>query len=221
MKSGCAYGVVWDLDGTLLDSLSSVLNALKYALDPYAREPIDLGIFAHLGGPPDRFFGKFVQDPSMVEPALKRFHEYSASHGWNIAPFPGASETLHKMKDMGIRLAVWTGRDRESAFEAFASYGWEGLFDAVVCGDDLVTHKPSPEGMDAIVSTLAVPRENLLFVGDSDVDAKAGHACGVRTLLIRGGRKLDPSIEALVWQHSNDASGAYLRALEWCRTVGY
>jgi phosphoglycolate phosphatase-like HAD superfamily hydrolase len=69
-----------------------------------------------------------------------------------------------------------------------------------VCGDDLPTHKPDPEGLREIVRRLGVRPEEVLFVGDADVDVLGGVGCGVDTLLIRHTREIELHIISKSWR---------------------
>ena len=68
--------VVFDLDGTLLDSLPLVLRAFTHAVAPFGGRPT-MAMFATLGGPPERIFGDMVADPNQVPAALRRLHDYN------------------------------------------------------------------------------------------------------------------------------------------------
>jgi phosphoglycolate phosphatase len=113
-----------------------------------------------------------------------------------IRPFSGAIDALHRLRDGGVQLAIWTGRDRSTTVELLAAHALNGLFGAVVCGDDLPTHKPDPAGLYEIVRQLGVVPAETLFVGDADVDVLGGVAAGIPTVLIRHGREISATIAA-------------------------
>ena len=191
--------VVFDLDGTLLDSLSVVLGALRHALEPYGRQPT-MDIFPQLGGPPEKFLQGLVHDPRHVPVVMERLAEFHRLNGHLLRPFPGVAALLEQLQRRGVRLAVWTGRDRVSAGWLLQHHGLARHFGAVVCGDDLPTHKPSPEGLREILRRLDVAAGETVFVGDADVDVLGGVSCGVDTLLIRHGREIDAALVAKCWQ---------------------
>lgn len=72
-------------------------------------------------------------------------------------------------------------------------------FAAVVCGDDLPTHKPEPEGLRDILRRLQVTPAETLLVGDADVDVLGGVSCGVDTLLIHQGREIEATLARRCW----------------------
>jgi HAD superfamily hydrolase (TIGR01509 family) len=190
--------VVFDLDGTLIDSLTLVLQAIAHALEPFAPRPT-MDIFAHLGGPPERFLRTLLTDLSHVPAAMERMDAYHRSNMHLIQPFVGAVQLLENLRREGVQLAVWTGRDRASTDVLLRAHRLAEYFGVVVCGDDLPTHKPDPAGMREILRRLGIGPEEALFVGDADVDVLGGVACGVNTLLIRHARPIVPAISTQSW----------------------
>jgi HAD superfamily hydrolase (TIGR01509 family) len=190
--------VVFDLDGTLLDSLPLVLNAITHALEPFGRRPT-MEIFANLGGPPERFLGPLLDDLKNLPTALERLESFHRQNAHLIRPYEGVNARLAGLRTLGVQLALWTGRDRESADWLLKLHGLDAFFATVVCGDDLPTHKPDPSGLREIMRRLAVTPAETLFVGDADVDVLGGVGCGVDTLLIRHNRAVELHIAAKSW----------------------
>ena len=191
--------VVFDLDGTLLDSLPLVLSAITHALEPFGKRPT-MDIFARLGGPPERFLGPLLDDLKNLPVALERLEAFHRENAHLIRPYEGVNTLLAGLKNLGVQVALWTGRDRESADWLLKNHQLEGFFATVVCGDDLPSHKPDPTGLREIMRRLGVKPEETLFVGDSDVDVLGGVGCGVDTLLIRHNREVELHIAAKSWR---------------------
>ncbi len=200
--------VVFDFDGTLLDSLPLVLAAITHAIDGYGPKPT-MEIFAGLGGPPERFLGPLLHDERHLPVALERLTKFHRENSHLMAPFAGADAALGALRAAGVRVALWTGRDRYSAERLLSLRGWKDHFSAVVCGDDLESHKPDPAGLRAILRTLAVPPEETLFVGDADVDVLGGVAGGVDTIMIHHGRTVAPAVTAQAWRLAASPPEAY------------
>jgi phosphoglycolate phosphatase/pyrophosphatase PpaX len=207
--------VVFDFDGTLFDSLPLVLRALKHALAPYVDEPPTMAIFARLGGPPASFMPQLVGHPRQVPAALRRLDAYHREHSHLLRPFDGARGMLEVLHARGVPLAIWTGRDRESADWLLHENRLADLFNVVVCGDDLPTHKPDPQGLREILTRLGVAPAEALFIGDADVDVLAGHACSVSTVLIRQAREVPPEVRAKAWREVVSPAESYELALAW------
>jgi HAD superfamily hydrolase (TIGR01509 family) len=198
-RAVCPRAVVFDLDGTLLDSLPLVLAAISHALEPFGtRPPPD--IFARLGGPPERFLGPLLNDLSHVPEAMKRMESFHHDNAHLIQTYEGAAALLGALRQLGLGVALWTGRDRSSTNWLLERHGLAGLFTTTLCGDDLPSHKPDPAGLREILRRLDVRPEETLFVGDADVDVLGGAGCGVDTLLIRHRREVAVHIVAQSWQ---------------------
>lgn len=207
--------VVFDLDGTLFDSLPGVLRAIRHALEPFESRPLTMDIFPNLGGPPERFFPGLLRDPAHAPAALARLSSFVAENGWDASLYPGATGLLGDLVRAGFRTAVWTGRDRASTLELVQRHALGSLISAAVCGDDLATHKPDPEGMAVLLRGFAAAPGETLFVGDSDVDVRSGEAAGVRTILIRAGRTLDEDVAAKAWRVAESHAEAYALVRSW------
>lgn len=208
--------IVFDLDGTLLDSLPFVLATIKYAIEPFGVSPT-MDIFAHLGGPPDRFLPDILGGQENVAVALRRMEIFHTENQHLIVPFGGVAALLQELRAHGVALAIWTGRDRASTEWLLATHQLSGYFSAVVCGDDLPTHKPDPAGLRAILQQLDVAPEHTLFLGDADVDVLGGVSCGVDTVLIRHTREVHASVEAKSWRSVISPAEAYALAVACAR----
>ncbi len=205
--------VVFDFDGTLVDSLPLVLRAITHAIEPFGPRP-SMDIFAKLGGPPERFLPGLIEDARHVPAAIARMGDYHARHQDQIRPFDGVEIVLRQLRDAGLRLAVWTGRDRATTELLIAEHGLGEHFAIVVCGDDLPTHKPDPEGLREILARLGVPPAEALMVGDADVDVLGAAACGVPAVLIRHGRIVEAGVRARAWRVVTSPHEAFELLLE-------
>ena len=201
--------VVFDLDGTLVDSLPLVLQAITHAIEPFGPLRPTMEIFARLGGPPERFMPGLLNDPRDTPAALIRMERFHHENHHMILPFAGVNEVLETLRNRDVALAIWTGRDRETTDWLLEHHGLTGYFDTVVCGDDLPTHKPDAEGLREILRRVGVMAPNALFVGDADVDVLGGFACQVDTVLIRHTREIEADILAKSWRLVTTPAEAY------------
>lgn len=204
--------VVFDLDGTLLDSLPLVLEAIAHALEPFGAPPTR-EIFARLGGPPQSFLPTLLSDLAHVPAAMERLAAFDRENTHLIQPFEGVATFLENLRAHGLLAAIWTGRDRDSCARLMRQHALTDQFATVVCGDDLPTHKPDPEGLREIMRRLGVAPAETLFVGDADVDVLGGVACGVDTILIRHDRQVEAHIISQSWQVALTPAEAYTLVL--------
>lgn len=201
--------VVFDLDGTLVDSMPLVLASIVHAIEPYGPALPATDIFARLGGPPERFMAGLVTDPRNTAAAVQRMQQFHHDNHHLIRPFDGVRAMLEKLRARDISIGLWTGRDRSGTHWLLAHHGLTAFFDAIVCGDDLPTHKPDPQGLRELILRLEVPAREMLLVGDADVDVLGGVACDVDTVLIRHGRTIDETVTARAWRSVPTPTAAY------------
>lgn len=201
--------VVFDLDGTLVDSMPLVLKAFAHAVAPFCGPVSEQEVMARLGGPPERTFALWLEREEAVAEAMERLRQYTLRHWKSIVPFAGWEALFRSLRRRKQAVAVWTGRERESAQWLLHEHAIEGYLQACVCGDDFPSHKPDPAGLAHVVQQLRLTADETLFVGDADVDVLAGHACGVRTVLIRHGRVIDPAVAQKAWRVVETPAEAY------------
>ena len=207
--SGTVRAVVFDLDGTLIDSMPLVLRAYAHALGPFFDSLSEGEILARLGGPPERLFVEMLKGSAEVEEALQRLREFSLANWKLIQPFAGMNALLAELRQAGCAVAVWTGRERESTEWLMREHGVREHVRTFVCGDDMPSHKPDPAGLAEVLRRLEVGAADALFVGDADVDVLAGAALGVRTVFIQEDRVVDPVVSAKAWRRVRTPAEAY------------
>ena len=201
--------VIFDLDGTLIDSMPLVMRAFAHALAPF-RPDLDMaGIFQRLGGPPERTFLELIGDEAKAGEAMRRLDSFGFENGSLVQPFDGMRGLLEMLHSSGLRLAIWTGRDRQTTESLLTAHNLAGFFTTVVCGDDLATHKPHPGGLLEILARLDVQPHEALYSGDADADVLGGAGAGVRTVLIHHGREVEPSIVTCAWHIVGTPPEAY------------
>jgi HAD superfamily hydrolase (TIGR01549 family) len=183
-------GVVFDLDGTLVDTMPFVIEGLATAVTPYRRRPAPEEVMSNLGGPSDVCVRRLLGGPRHLAAALAAYLEFLRQHDHAVQPFRGARTLLKFLQSESVRIGLWTGRERGSTLERLRALSWEQVFDPMVCGDDLLSHKPDPEGLLKIVRSWQLAPAQVIFVGDSDQDLAGGRAAGVLTVAIDHGRRI-------------------------------
>jgi HAD superfamily hydrolase (TIGR01509 family) len=206
---------IFDLDGTLVDSMPLVLEMFAHAVEAYRERPSDDEILSKLGGPLDTCVRNLLgpSASSSLPAAVERMMRFERDHVQELLPFPGARELLGSLRSRGARLGIWSGRDRWSAQKILGEHGLAGFLDALVCGDDLKTHKPDPEGLLRTVALLGAAPEESVFMGDADVDVLGGKAAGVHTIFLHHGRPAPAHILSQAAEVFAGPKGAYAAML--------
>lgn len=175
---------VFDLDGTLIDTMPGVFRAYEYALAPYRPLPSREEIAAVLGGPGRRGLQQLLPPGAPVEEAWNRLWQYAMAHRHEVELLPHARDLLEDLRRKGKRVGLWTGRDRESTELILDHYQLRPYFQGVVCGDDLPSHKPDPQGLFVLLRSIGTEPRHVVYVGDTIHDVRAGLNAGVLTIAV-------------------------------------
>lgn len=184
--------VVFDLDGTLVDSAEDLRAACNTLLAELGREPLDLAtIKSFIGDGVARLLERVLQasggPPAGQEQSalLRRFLDiYEADPSSHTRPFPGVVETLARLRQQGLRLGICTNKPIIATQRLLDDLGLRQLVDAVVGGDSFPSRKPSPEPLLGLLAMLGTPAAQAAMVGDNEHDVAAGRAAGVAKVLI-------------------------------------
>jgi pyrophosphatase PpaX len=176
--------VLFDLDGTLIDSIDLIVNSARHAFEKCGRPvPAREEWIADLGLPLRTMFGRFIDDESALADLVAGYREYQlANHDRLVRPYDEVESTLRTLHERGYELAVVTSKAEPLAQRGLAHVGLDGFFDVIVGLESCSRHKPDPEPVHIALERLAVAPECAVFVGDSPHDMSAGRAAGVTTV---------------------------------------
>lgn len=198
-------GILFDLDGTLLDTIPDLADAANAMRQDMGLAPIATDIIA-------TYVGKGVEQlvirvlghegtpasVDMVMRGLARYQDhYRALNGQRSRLYPGVLAGLQAFRDQGARLAVVTNKGAEFAAPLLRQMGLDGYFDAVVCGDTCARKKPDPMPLFHACDLLDIAPAQALFIGDSINDALAANAAGMRVLALPYGYNEGCSVQSL------------------------
>lgn len=179
--------VVFDLDGTLIDSNWLHLRSWQTALDRLGLSIPDQEIIDRLGLRTVDIARGIVsghgEQPvtKLVELKSKLFEE---SWRHEIKPRDGAIEILQMIRSRGLRSAVASSNTSERITKTVKHFGMENLLDALVGIDEVEEGKPNPALVTAAINKLRGSSEQSIYIGDSKYDIEAGRAAGTRTVLV-------------------------------------
>ena len=171
--------VIFDLDGTLMDSMPCLGDWLGRAIMEYCPRPIKQAEIAASYGPPEQgIVAKFVP-AAQVQACLDRYFSIYKSEHSKVLAYPGITELLKELRRRGIATALCTGKGSKATYISLDHFGWRELLDVVVTGDDTKNFKPDPEGINLILGRLGADPRRTLFIGDTNADLGAAKSAGV------------------------------------------
>ena len=176
--------LIFDLDGTLIDSEQDLANSVNATRVYMGREPIDNDTVASWvgNGAPvliRRAMGPQTSDED-IERALAYFLQYYRDHMLDHTNlYPGVREGLDRFRESGIKLAVLTNKPVRFSQGIIEGLGLGKHFFRVYGGNSFEQKKPHPIGIEALMNEAAVDREGTLMVGDSYVDVRTARNAGI------------------------------------------
>jgi len=170
-------GVLFDLDGTLIDSIPLILSSLRHAIKTVlGQELVDDELLRNVGTPLVRQMQEFSPEHSVE--LLVAYREHNAiHHDAAVRAYPGVAETLMHLKGMGYPIGIATSKAGEGARRGLSVAGLESFIDTLVSCDDTDSHKPDPAPLKLAAERLGVPITTCVYVGDSEFDIMAAKAC--------------------------------------------
>jgi phosphoglycolate phosphatase len=190
--------IVFDLDGTLIDSAPDLAAAINALLADLGREPLSVPEVRRMIGDgvamlvaralAARQCGQV--DPTEASRVFMRHYEADATS--RTICFPGAADALRVLQAGGLPLAVCTNKPARITATILARLGIAHYFARVIGGDSLPFRKPDPRVLLALAEGFAVRPDATLLVGDSEVDAATARAAGVPFVLMKHGYRRGP-----------------------------
>ncbi len=174
--------VLFDVDGTLVDSREFVLGAMEHALRTHQLPvPPRTTLAATIGPPLDECYRKIV--PHADIRALRDAHRaWQRERIHLVVPFPNARRTLETLKTAGVRLAAVTSRSRVSSLGSLDGAGLSALLEVVISAEDAPRPKPAPDPVLLALERLGVIASNAVMIGDTTADIEAGRVAGTKTV---------------------------------------
>jgi phosphoglycolate phosphatase len=192
--------LVFDLDGTLVDSVPDLANALNEVLRERGYPPLSRAEVAPMVGdgvPPlvARAFAARGGSAAEAALALPRYIELYEASATNLTrPYPGVRETLVLLRAHGYRTAVCTNKLQRASETVLAGLDLAGLFDAVAGGDRYPVRKPDKGHLLGLIAELGGSAARTVMIGDSENDAAVAHAAAVPLVIMRYGyARVDPA----------------------------
>jgi len=193
---------IFDFDNTLFDTSRGLAAILNNAF-PAVGLQYDESMFQDLVGMTmEQIFDKFVGDESKREIFNEKFIEIVHSDAYlQGVPFPETKRVLEELRDRGKKVAIASGKYRFKILKLMEVHGMAELIPEVVIGyHDTENHKPSPDPILKAISHFDVPKETIVYVGDSPHDALASKNAGVDSVIVNRHNGFTPDGIDCTWE---------------------
>lgn len=178
--------VMYDLDGTLLDTAGEMTDAVNRTLTLYDQPAVDEAQVRTWIGHGTAWLMKqawhtteLISELAWDEVMNCFIRHYVETVGTTSQLYPFVRETLHKVKEKGIKQAVITNKEQQFTERLLKQHGLTDFFDFIISGDTLAVKKPNPEVIHYCLNTLRESSDSSLFVGDSEIDVATAKSAGV------------------------------------------
>ena len=181
--------IIFDMDGTLINSSLTIANAINYVrvklgFEPMEQESILRKVNDHTLNPAKTFYHAEAFDADHE----RWFSEYySKNHENELVLYEGIKELLETLKCEGHKLAVATNAYRNSTIESLTHLKVYDYFDAIVCHDDVKKGKPYPDMLHKILDELNFSNEKAIFIGDGSRDEMASKNAKIPYIMVDWG----------------------------------
>jgi phosphoglycolate phosphatase len=179
--------IVFDLDGTLIDSRKDLANSINAALTQLRRQPLPEEVIAtYIGDGAGMLVRRALGDPddeALVEDGLRRFLDYYREHKLDHTyVYPGVFDGLDALRNLPSgeprKLAVLTNKPIVPSRLICEALGLSGYFFQIYGGNSFATKKPDPDGLNVLIREAGVTPGETLMIGDSDVDVITARRAG-------------------------------------------
>ncbi|RPF54386.1 pyrophosphatase PpaX [Aquisalibacillus elongatus] len=189
--------ILFDLDGTLIDTNELIIESFKHTLkehleEDYSREEI----LPFIGPPLQESLGKVK--PDEVEAMVETYRKHNLeNHDLYVKSYDGVFETLQELHDKGYKMAIVTTKIRKTAMKGLELTQLDQFFDVVIGLDDIEHAKPDPEPVLKGMNALGGEPETTIMIGDNSHDIHAGQNAGTKTAAVAWSAKGKSFMESL------------------------
>lgn len=181
--------VIFDLDGTLLNTIEDIAVSLNKSLKNYNLPTHSLdAVLRMVGNGVDLLIQRAVKPYDDYFLDVKKFYleDYNKNCDINTKPYKGIKELLQKLKDEGIKIAVLSNKPHIDTVTVINKY-FNNTFDYVIGKKDNNRIKPYSDGVNEVMKYFNIKNNNTMFIGDSEVDVETGKNAKIRTIAVTWG----------------------------------
>ena len=174
------FAVLFDLDGTLIDTIGLLLECVHHAFEGRSPAPTDEEWIAGIGTPLRRQLGAYVSTEKEIDELIDRYRAYQRIHHDRLTTaYPGVIETLTELQRRGHPMGVVTSKSNEMMDRGIEHTGLDKFMTTNIGADSCTIHKPEAFPVLLALENLGYSPGEAVFVGDSPHDIQSGNAAGV------------------------------------------
>ena len=174
------FAILFDLDGTLIDSIGLLLDCVRHTFEGRTPAPTEEEWIAGIGTPLRKQLAAYVNSDDEAEELTSRYRTYQRIHHDRLtSAYPGAVETLAELHRRGHPMGVVTSKSNEMMDMGLVHVGLDRFMRTKIGMDSCKIHKPDPFPVTLALSELDYSPSEAVFVGDSPHDIRSGNAAGV------------------------------------------
>ncbi|MCI1578154.1 MAG: HAD family hydrolase [Clostridium beijerinckii] len=187
--------IIFDIDGTLLDTEIAVLSSLQKLIFEELNENLSFDELRFALGIPGEVALNKLGITNILDCNVK-WNKYLKEYFHNVKVFDGIKDTLIKLNEIGILTGIVTSKTKEEFLNDFAPFELNNYFKLVVCADDTEEHKPNPEPILKFIELSGANKSKTIYIGDTKYDMDCAFGAGIDFALALWGAKSSIGINA-------------------------
>ncbi|MCK6599681.1 MAG: HAD family hydrolase [Bdellovibrionaceae bacterium] len=175
-------GLLFDCDGTLVDSLGLAKESFEYALNFVGEKRSYEEVKSFFGAGADRIFMNLLQDKKKSQIAFDAFLNHQQSLAWKTRLHNGIRDLLVNLAYSNITMGIVTGRHSLDLNIILEPHKIKKYFDVVIADSDVLHSKPAPDGLLLAIKKMSLKPEDVFYIGDSVTDMQAAQRAGCKAI---------------------------------------
>jgi pyrophosphatase PpaX len=177
--------IIFDMDGTLTETNQLIFDSFNYIAMKYKGKTYSPAEIVAMFGPPEEGALLDIVGEDQIDQVMKEYLAYYRRHHKELARLhTGILDLLRFLQRRKVHCAMFTGKGIHTTTITMQAFALMPYFEYVVTGNDVVNHKPAPEGIEKILDHFSLRPEEVLMVGDSVGDVKSAREAGVKVAVV-------------------------------------
>ena len=181
--------VIFDMDGTLVDSSTTIVNAINHVRSKLNLEPLETDLILEKVNDPELDPAQYFYEVPAFTPEHEEWFSsyYTENHERELHLYTDVLELLEHLKAKGFKMAIATNAYRGSTIESLSHLKILDYFDSLACYDDVGRGKPAPDMLEKNLEELKATAKEAVFIGDSERDMLASKSANIDYIMINWG----------------------------------